>query len=944
MKESNSRAVLFALLTGSIFLAGQPSSAADQRDMRIRDVRQAITNLRIKNPPNPLGELTRSQRRELRNRDFRQALPNFGMNHDPNSLGELTRNQRIQDRASAQALYDNAVSLRRQRESRHTRALTQGLPQTSESNIVRQLTGLDLDLSSSQANIVLGGKLFKEVSSVEVKIGDETRTFSAGDGVTAAEYIAVKQVLAGNNQSIKIHSDGTANGGSLELSQITSKHDRVIAADLLIPQGVTALGDLTRRSEFRLLGDLNNFGTITIDNSQDNRRSLLSAHDVYNREGALIESDAPLTINARGSLDNHGTIVSASDLTIESAKITNKGAISSRSGVTLSGSGQGLSIDNRGGTISAAEAINIQDQHYDGVFDTHVSGGSFISEELNLNAGKGNMNLNVGAVTGIVNQKGAQAYITAATDILTLGDICLTGDPTFKNSAGAINITGNISVGEALAIIAQTNITSADDITIKATSSTSGFPISLIAGAEQIGGGANSPTLPGGVAQSTTITGNSANGGAVLLGSNVVIDSRASSSGSGGDIIVAAFRGLAVGTGNIDLSGTSIFAGAVKKGNNGFVDIFGGGTSSGSIKVGNIDTTGSTKTATGLVRIQTLQPGSTDGNNVVYDAAGNVTSGNALRGNSVPILPGEVQLLGSIITSDPNTSAQVYSNGAITLGAGASINSSAVDLTSDGNIVAASDSLVTSRFMQVIAFGNIGSVGNELRIDGDLITMTSNNNSIFCAELSDASRVSLTAKGDASFTANGDVGLTSSTTVTGVINVNSLSGDITATNSIDGTGGVNLTTFTGKLTVAVFELNSLAGAINLKASGGNLLVDDGSVITCSGDLVLHQDFGGSGKGKLILGANTDLTTTSVGVGVGNVIIRRGTNPVLGPQVPPSKNVQLVVNGGAIDFQGELIKAKSPTNILTSSGDDITFVNDKKGKIILSGNSNITSSF
>src|ERR1700679_2719730 len=64
--------------------------------------------------------------------------------------------------------------------------------------------GIDLDLASTTANIVLPASIFQNGSSITIDVGGVSRTFSSVQSVTAAEYIAIQQVSGGGTQTIKI--------------------------------------------------------------------------------------------------------------------------------------------------------------------------------------------------------------------------------------------------------------------------------------------------------------------------------------------------------------------------------------------------------------------------------------------------------------------------------------------------------------------------------------------------------------------------------------------------------------------------------------------------------------------------------------------------------------------------------------------------------------------
>lgn len=112
-------------------------------------------------------------------------------------------------------------------QSRENRLALRSVQLVDNDRIVRLANGVDLDMSSTNENIVLGQNLFKNNAAVEVTVGGETRTFHSGDRVTAAQYLAVKQVIGTGTQLLDIGSDGSAIGGTVNLDGITSNHESI---------------------------------------------------------------------------------------------------------------------------------------------------------------------------------------------------------------------------------------------------------------------------------------------------------------------------------------------------------------------------------------------------------------------------------------------------------------------------------------------------------------------------------------------------------------------------------------------------------------------------------------------------------------------------------------------------------------------------------------------
>ena len=224
--------------------------------------------------------------------------------------------------------------------------------------VVRLNSGINLDLTSGDQNIVLGKNLFSDsVSSVQINVGGETKTVSAGSHVTAAEYVAAKQMLTGQSQSVVINRAGAASGGSIDLGALTQDNDVMRASNLVVSSNVTTSGDFGKHSDFRLKGDLINFGTVNVFSSDSNIRSgALHAQDIDNHSGGLINSTVDLTLEASGNLNNAGTISSSQSLTLlAGGSINNSGRINATRDVNL----QTSMINNHGQIQSTSANLNL---------------------------------------------------------------------------------------------------------------------------------------------------------------------------------------------------------------------------------------------------------------------------------------------------------------------------------------------------------------------------------------------------------------------------------------------------------------------------------------------------------------------------------------------------------------------------------------------------------
>jgi filamentous hemagglutinin len=634
-------------LAGLIFLSSQ-SALADDR-MTFREFREKNEGI------------DRNAARQM----FRQQ---FGRHAGGNAVGGLSVINPVQHVVTvgpSGEVVCGGGRIEGMKRTHESRVRNQSMQQLSTGNVTRVNRGVELDLGSTAKNIVLGRSLFGAGETVEVNIGGKLETFSSGSQVTAAEYVAVKQVLSGSGQQVQLDRSGRAAGGSVDLGSLTSNNDVMRASSLVVPRDVTTYGDFGRGSDFRLTGDLSNFGTVqTLSSDSAVRGGGIHADNITNHSGALIGANGDLQLNAAsnlcnfgviaatgnlslsagGKLVNTGTATANQDLNVTGNTVTNRGTLSSNSGnvgfATASGD---LIVDNRRGTVSAVNgAINVREAAYAGSANADIVGGDMFSRELNLNSGLGSVNLNVNELTGVVNGTGSAAHVWADTSNLNIGSVCLTGDPTFFNRIGDINILDDITVAEDLTIVAAGSIFSADGVDIVAGDATQGYNITMIAGASFTASGTNSPTLgpitspPYPNAGAVSITGKgSKTGGAIVLGDTNSLSSRSTDTASAGDRDGGTVSLFAFGkkVGFIGLDTTDIETGGVNLGANGDVFISAEGgikkLAGPTIVTGNIDTTNQTLNPQGLagrVEIATAKPLIAFGDTVTYAADGSRTS------------------------------------------------------------------------------------------------------------------------------------------------------------------------------------------------------------------------------------------------------------------------------------------------------------------------------
>jgi mucin-19 len=583
--------------------------------------------------------------------------------------------------------------------------------------------GYKLDLSSSAANIVLGSNLFTHTQSISINVGGTNQTFSAGQKVTAAEFIAIQQQAGSHGQTLVLDSLGTADGGKFTLN--TALNSSV--NELVVPKGVTALDYFSKNSSLSLGGDLLNYGSIYgVSTNSHATAGSLSATDIANETGGIISTvlptslqasnpnaitNASLTLNALNGISNAGTISSAGALTLATTNgsitnapaavgntqtaasapvisaetnvnlnvgnglLTNAGQISANSGninVTTPKSATDINITGIGGTFQAlAGNINVRTPAYAGANNINMAGGNYLSQNLNLYAGQGNIEGDVGQVSGTLNSAAQVEHFNASSGNLILGNNTITGDPTFANIGGNITLSGTNSYNQSVAVLASGAIVGIATGNIVDTGTNGNNNITLVAGAlitlSSGSGGNNTSTIDLNSAtqlsagQTATVDFSQGTGGDIDFrfdSATTVFDTHAiggSSNSQGGFVVLAAsaFSGngghvlLNNTTGTINTSGTSTS-------NGGGVSIFAGAnptTAAVTIQTGDIVAGGGSNHASGgAIFLSTSQPDSTAVNHkAIFNSAGMITTGGITSGATL-------NGLAQVVTGQINTS------------------------------------------------------------------------------------------------------------------------------------------------------------------------------------------------------------------------------------------------------------------------------------------------
>lgn len=590
-------------------------------------------------------------------------------------------------------------------------------------------TGFNLDLSSTLSlhtadiavptAIEIGGTL----TSRGLVTGGIQQMINPGQLLTPAQYFALAQVLAFGGQSLILNNEGSATGGIVSLTPRSVES----LSGLTVPNSVTVNSvGFAAATPFTVTGPTSIDGSLYALQRMPNATSVMNFGDLTIGQTGLISGAVPtnsyqssklysssaLIINSTGSVQNQGTIFNTGNLVINSAtgNITNSGTVSSSAGNVSFSSlvGQNLTFNNVGGSVNALNgSINFSSAVVPLNADIALVGGNFLSKTMNFYAGTGTVSADAETISGAVNTFADQARVGTADGNLKLGTIEITGDPTYYNKNGNIQITGDITVGETLTIVASGNITTTAGATSISTADGSGLghDINIIAGANIVTNcGTCTSTIPG-TASTQTITVNSccfSSGNIDFSASpNLHINTNSTSGDKrGGNVNLIAGGTITLPAGSeVNASGSgNAIAGNVS------VIANGSAISLGAIRANRISI---------YSALPTTEDGNTATNPIVFDSSGRSTS--LISFHPAITTAGNFNLKNASISLNGNLNAgtllYVGTTGAVTVAAGKTISGNATSTNSPAaNIYMTGGSVSAGA---VSANGNgTGSAGN----------------------------------------------------------------------------------------------------------------------------------------------------------------------------------------------------------------------------------------
>ncbi|MBU6455877.1 MAG: hypothetical protein KGS72_29165, partial [Cyanobacteria bacterium REEB67] len=713
-------------------------------------------------------------------------------------------------------------------------------------------SGADLNLSSAQLKFLAGN--LGNFSSLTIDVGGRQETVFLNTKLTAAELVAVQQMVTTGAQEIKLSANGTAAGGTVQLNNtLLNALDSAAGgavSSLTISRGVEVVDNL---SALTMSGRLANYGTILTASSAGGNTDVISAASIVNgRSGVIgsytggsglfaadpvltattsllntgaISSSGNITINAPvvSNLSAHSsspTISAANNVSINTKTLNNDGLISALGNINVS-SANGLTMNGAGGTMQAKNGnFNFNSNNA----DIDISGGNLLSQNVNFVAGSGNINAYLDNVTGVINSVGNGAHILTSSDVMTLGTNQLSGDPTFADISGDINLQGQQNFNESAAFLAAGNIKINTSSDVSLSSNSKGYNIIMLAGGTVTTNGDPTGVNPIAAGKTATIDFKTGAGGIIDLTTNnthsgTVIDT-SNNSGAGGNVILEALANGAVG-GTINVP--SIATGGSGSSSNGSVTMIAGSATQNAIQTTLVNMSGGSAPS-GAANFLNAQPTG----KATFDSFGNFVS-NTLKTGA--LVNGGISI-GSVTTGGANLTASslgpITFSGSITTDAkGVGSNAGNVLINGNGITLSGPISAIGANGANAVVAGGAGGAGGR----GGNITIT---------------------------TGTGDLTMSSSVTTTGGAGGQGLTGAAGKAGGNGGVGGVG-----GNINItATSTATVIAGIINVSALGttggqGGAPGDGGA----SSAAALNGGAGGAaGSG----GAGGAITITSTG--------------------------------------------------------------------------------
>lgn len=407
--------------------------------------------------------------------------------------------------------------------------------------------GMNLNLNSTTP-ITTAGALPGFHPAV-INVGGALVSVGANSQLPAGEVVALEQVLGNSTQTVVLARGGNMVGGMFNIG--TSGLSLPISG-LNVPHGVTVIDNVTANNQvFSVAGTLRNAGVLDITSSvAATINAIIRASAIQNLSSGSItaEKNINLSLYATQKIVNRGLISTINDLSMYTPQLRNTGTIESQQGnINVNAGGTSLSMTGNGTFQALNGNINLIAGGSPGQ-TLSVTGGNFLSNQLNISVANGTLQAQLQNVTGLVNISAASSSFGAAATNLDLGALNVAGDPTYFNTAGNL-ILSNISNtnGADLALLASGDIIVNAGTIDTTTAEGNGGNLLIVAGANMTPANQQANND-----QNTliTISGPSTTGGAINLTGVTAINTMGQSASNnantvanGGNVTMVAYTG-----------------------------------------------------------------------------------------------------------------------------------------------------------------------------------------------------------------------------------------------------------------------------------------------------------------------------------------------------------------------------------------------------------------
>lgn len=328
---------------------------------------------------------------------------------------------------------------------------------------------VDLDLTSGDRSFAASSVMGSAAQATIDLTSGVTKTFVPTDILTAAEMIAVRQVVNTGTQYLHVNDLGIATGGGFHVSYYATNLN-----NLVIPENVRASQNAALLQTLNLTGDLTNHGTFNVFSSNAAVTSAtVNATNICNTANAVISSTlANLALNAVNNFTNAGTITSTGSVAATAGgTFTNSGVLQALQNMsvqanTLNNQAQiaatlgnlnivTANLVNAGLLQSIAGQVNVSSPTNSTVILNNLNG---ILSGLNLNTIGGTVTIGTGSIGTIISSPSVASSIGS----ITLG-------ASGNVIGGTVNITSSLS-GGVITVSGATTNTSSNNIVISAGS------------------------------------------------------------------------------------------------------------------------------------------------------------------------------------------------------------------------------------------------------------------------------------------------------------------------------------------------------------------------------------------------------------------------------------------------------------------------------------------